>query len=165
MTNPNANIIAIQNDAFRLSIAPFLSAETEPEPPLGRVILTRRVRALGTARVIALLLVVRNYSSFDLENDPYGERDFGAIDLHGAKWLWKIDYYANGNCDSGSEDPADPAKCYRILTIMHSDEYWAPAPSAPTGGVAHKQKTEDQMTDEGRKPDLHRLLERYRHRD
>ena len=59
----------------------------------------------------------------DLDNDPHGERDFGAIDLHGAKWFWKIDYYANGNCDSGSEDPSDPAKCYRVLTIMHASEY------------------------------------------
>jgi len=123
MTNPTANIIASQNDAFRKGIAPFRTADVQPEPPKGRVICTRRVTALGTAQVIALLLVVRNYSSFDPDNDPQGERDFGAIDLHGSKFFWKIDYYANGNCDSGSEDPSDPAKCYRVLTIMHASEY------------------------------------------
>lgn len=123
MTNPNANIIALQNDAFRSSIAPFLTADTERDPPLGRVILTPRVRSLGAAQALALILVVRNFSTFDQDNDPHGERDFGAIDLHGARWFWKIDYYADAKCDGGSEDPSDPAKCYRILTIMHASEY------------------------------------------
>ena len=96
MTNPTTNIIASQNDAFRKGIAPFGTADAHPEPPKGRVIGTRRVSALGTAQVIALLLVVQNYSSFDLDNDPHGERDFGAIDLHGAKWFWKIDHFKIG---------------------------------------------------------------------
>ena len=123
MTNPNANIIALQNDAFRKSIAPFVTTDTPVDPPLGRVVITRRVRALGAAQALALLLVVRNFSTFDPDNDPHGERDFGAIDLHGARWFWKIDYYADAKCDEGSEDPSDPAKCYRILTILHASEY------------------------------------------
>ena len=123
MTNPTANIIASQNDAFRKGIASNLATKTQSDAPDGMVVMTQRVSALGVAEQVSLLLVVRNYSSFDLDNDPHGERDFGAIDLHGTKWFWKIDYYADGNCDSGSEDPSDPAKCYRVLTIMHASEY------------------------------------------
>jgi hypothetical protein len=123
MTNPDTTTIASQNDAFRKSIAPFLTTDTPNDPPLGRVIITRGVRALGSAQALALLLVVRNYATFDQGNDPYGERDFGAIELHGSKWFWKIDYYADANCDWGSEDPSDPEKCYRVLTLMHASEY------------------------------------------
>ena len=123
MTNPTANIIASQNDAFRQCIASSLATEAPPNAPDGSVVMTQRVSTLDVAEQVSLLLVVRNYSSFDSDNDPHGERDFGAMDLHGAKWFWKIDYYANANCDSGSEDPSDPAKCYRVLTIMHASEY------------------------------------------
>ncbi|WP_273242327.1 DUF3768 domain-containing protein [Hyphomonas atlantica corrig.] len=123
MTNPNTNKIADQNDAFRKNIAPFLTTRSHSDSPDGMVVMTPRVSALGLAEQFALLLVVRNYSSFDPDNDPHGERDFGAIDLHGTKWFWKIDYYADASCEWGSEDPSDPAKCYRALTVMHASEY------------------------------------------
>tara|TARA_R110001606_G_scaffold80913_1_gene186352 strand:- start:340 stop:801 length:462 start_codon:yes stop_codon:yes gene_type:complete len=123
MTNPNPNTIASQNDAFRQSIAAHLTTAPRTNAPSGIVVMTQQVAGLGAARQLALLLVVRNYSTFTPDNDPHGERDFGAIDLHGAKWFWKIDYYADADCDWGSEDPSDPAKCYRVLTIMHASEY------------------------------------------
>tara|TARA_R110002126_G_scaffold10446_10_gene47580 strand:- start:897 stop:1322 length:426 start_codon:yes stop_codon:yes gene_type:complete len=123
MTNPTANIIASQNDAFRQCIVSNLATETQPNAPDGMVVMTQRVSTLDVAAQVSLLLVVRNYSSFDPHNDPHGERDFGAIDLHGTKWFWKIDYYADASCEWGSEDPSDPAKCYRVLTVMHASEY------------------------------------------
>jgi hypothetical protein len=36
--------------------------------------------------------------------------------------LGVIDYYAP-DMESGSEDPADPDKTMRIMTIMRADEY------------------------------------------
>ena len=52
----------------------------------------------------------------------YGEHDFGSFTLHGHKLFWKSDYY-DTVCEFGSEDPADPAKTTRVLTIMLADEY------------------------------------------
>jgi hypothetical protein len=50
------------------------------------------------------------------DNDPHGEHDFGAFDIEGAGTIfWKIDYYADKSCATGSENPADPAQSFRIL--------------------------------------------------
>lgn len=88
----------------------------------GRVIITSGVQALGPHRLLGLLSIVRAYDTFDEDNDPYGEHDFGAFVEGGQKFFWKIDYY-DLTLEYGSEDPADPAKTVRVLTLMLSDEY------------------------------------------
>lgn len=66
---------------------------------------------------------MREFSEFSEDNDPYGEHDFGAFDIEGAgKIFWKIDYY-NRTMDGGSDDPDDPGKTTRVLTIMLASEY------------------------------------------
>jgi hypothetical protein len=55
-------------------------------------------------------------------NDPHGEHDFGNFTLAGRKFFWKIDYY-DAAMEFGSEDPADPSKTTRVLTIMLASEY------------------------------------------
>ena len=52
----------------------------------------------------------------------HGEHDFGSFEVAGEKFFWKIDYY-DERCEFGSEDPADPEKTMRVLTIMFADEY------------------------------------------
>ena len=42
--------------------------------------------------------------------------------IDGTMLFWKIDYY-DKQVEYGSEDPADPAKTTRVLTIMLADEY------------------------------------------
>ncbi|MGU3479076.1 DUF3768 domain-containing protein [Methylobacterium sp. D48H] len=98
------------NDAFRRSFAG------------GRVVETPGVVGLPEVDRIALLLAVRRFSCFDPDNDPYGEHDFGAVEIGGQRFFWKIDAY-NRALLGGSPNPADPAVTTRVLTIMRADEY------------------------------------------
>ncbi|MCP5004720.1 MAG: DUF3768 domain-containing protein [Planctomycetes bacterium] len=65
---------------------------------------------------------VELFNDFNEGDDPYGERDFGAIDHNGQKVFWKIDYY-DPELKYGSDDPADPGKTARVITIMLANEY------------------------------------------
>ena len=62
------------------------------------------------------------FDAFSADNDPHGEHDFGAFELAGDKFFWKLDYY-DRNLEFGSDDPADPAKTTRVLTLMLAEEY------------------------------------------
>lgn len=99
------------------------------------VVATEGVRALPEADQSRLRELVETFDAFTPDNDPYGERDFGAIwqGLDGV-WsvsrpsdvaetvFWKIDAY-DRELRFGSEDPADPAVTRRVLTIMLASEY------------------------------------------
>ena len=65
---------------------------------------------------------VKEYGAFDRDNDPYGEHDFGSLELHGERYFWKIDYY-DEELQYHSPDPGDPKVTKRVLTIMHASEY------------------------------------------
>ena len=88
----------------------------------GRVVMTDGVAAIPEGDLAQLLERVRRFDEFTKDNDPHGEHDFGTIDLAGQTYFFKVDYYAP-DMDGGSEDPADPEKTTRVLTIMRDDEY------------------------------------------
>jgi Protein of unknown function (DUF3768) len=88
----------------------------------GRVLLTSGVDALTDADKAALLDKVRTFDDFNRDNDPHGEHDFVDIEHDGEKYFAKLDYYA-ADMEGGSEDPSDPSKTVRVLTIMRADEY------------------------------------------
>jgi Protein of unknown function (DUF3768) len=50
---------------------------------------------------------------------PISIADFGAVELDGETCFWKIDYY-DQEMAGGSEDPDDPEKTTRVLTIMRA---------------------------------------------
>ena len=68
-----------------------------------------------------LLRLVRDYDRFDHAIDPYGEHDMGSFEFEGTPCFWKIDYY-DAALTAGSEDPSDPIKTVRVLTIMRAEE-------------------------------------------
>jgi Protein of unknown function (DUF3768) len=88
----------------------------------GRVLMTQGVDALPIDTKARLLLAVQRFDEFSPDNDPHREHDFGSFEVEGETYFWKIDYYAL-DMDGGSEDPADPEKTTRVLTIMRADEY------------------------------------------
>lgn len=102
------------NDAFRKDV---------PFPRLGKTLLTRGVNALRPHKVMQLFAHVREFDDFSADNDPYREHDFGSITFDGEKFYFKIDYYAKDDPDLGSEDPSDPTKTQRVMTVMLASEY------------------------------------------
>lgn len=103
--------IAALNDVFRTT---FIG---------GDIMMTQGIMALDDSTRMAALRRVQDFDAFTTDNDPYGEHDFGSIDLPDAKKVfWKIDYY-DLNLEFGSDDPADPVRTRRVLTIMLASEY------------------------------------------
>jgi hypothetical protein len=98
------------NDAFRRSFAG------------GKVMMTAGILALPAVTKARLLDALRIFDGFTADNDPHGEHDFGSFEVDGRKHFWKIDYY-DAALEFGSEDPADPTKTTRVLTIMLASEY------------------------------------------
>ncbi len=107
--NP-ADRIRLLNDNFRTT---FVG---------GRMFMTAGVNALPVDTKARVLLAVQSFGDFTKDNDPHHEHDFGSFEIEGETYFFKIDYYAL-DMDGGSEDPADPEKTTRVLTIMRADEY------------------------------------------
>lgn len=92
---------------------------------LGQVVITAGVAAEGDEFRLKVreALAALGPRDFTPANDPYGERDFCAFQVHGKRLFFKVDYYAKGDLTRASEDPADPDKTERIMTIMFAEEY------------------------------------------
>lgn len=117
----SARIAAI-NDQFRRT----LGALTGPRIP-GKMVMTRGVADLGPVAHLAIFRTVRAYDDFGAENDPHGERDFGAFTVASIdeRLFWKIDIYANAACAWGAEDEdrGEPGRSFRLLTVLLASEY------------------------------------------
>ena len=104
------NKIALLNDAFRRTFA------------RGKVVMTAGVYALPDMVKAAALHKAATFDEFTEANDPYGEHDFGSFELCGRKFFWEIEYYDRA-MEYKSEDPSDPAKTTRVMTVMLASEY------------------------------------------
>src|SRR3954452_20060453 len=98
------------NDAFRTTMTG------------GKVLLTAGVNALPSDVKAMVIQRVVTCSESNEENDPCQEHDFGNFSLAGHKFFWKIDAY-DSEMRFGSENPSDPSKTTRVLTIMLVEEY------------------------------------------
>ena len=74
------------------------------------------------ADFIAAVDVALTKVTFDSDNDPYGEHDFGAVEVKGRRVFFKIDFYDLDLCFA-SPDPADQKITRRAMTIMLAEEY------------------------------------------
>jgi hypothetical protein len=110
MELPRAEAIARLNDKLRATCRG------------GHVMVTRGVSNLEGFAVNDLMIALREYGGFDVDNDPHGERDFGDLTLWGEDLLWKVDYYDH-SMSFGSPDPADERVTTRVMTVMLASEY------------------------------------------
>lgn len=108
-SNEKTRKIRELNDAFRKAMR-------------GDVYLTSGVAGLPNDIQTEVIRQVKTFDAFDKDNDPYHEHDFGAFEITGQKFFWKIDCY-DQNLEFGSEDPSDETKTRRVLTIMLAQEY------------------------------------------
>ena len=106
----SAEKIRALNDAFRTTMTG------------GKVFLTAGIDALPSDVKAIVIRRVATFSEFTADNDPHGEHDFGSFEIAGRKCFWKIDAY-DADMQFGSEDPADPSKTTRVLTIMLAEDY------------------------------------------
>ena len=88
----------------------------------GQVLMTAGVDALPSDIKAMVIRRVATFSDFTADNDPHREHDFGNFEIAGCKFFFKIDYF-DAKMEFGSEDPADPSKTTRVLTIMLASEY------------------------------------------
>ena len=108
--NPKTERIRTLNDAFRRTFAG------------GKVVMTASVASLPEMVRANALIEVSRFDNFTPDNDPHGEHDFGSFDLCGRKFFFKVDYY-DPNMEFGSEDPSDPDRTTRVLTLMLAEDY------------------------------------------
>ena len=117
--NASTSAVRARNDRFRETFNG------------GRVVATAGIMALDDAARQRIFIAVQAFDAFDEGNDPVlaepshtwtREHDFGSIEAEGERVFFKIDYLAPGG-SMHSEDPADPAKTERVMTIMLASEY------------------------------------------
>ena len=107
---PNINEIALQNDNFRKHLSQ------------GTLVLTQGIRSNTKEDLGAIITRVRTFDSFDENNDPYNEHDFGAFDYKGKRIFWKIDNYDQEFLYL-SPDVSNPRLTNKVMTIMYAEEY------------------------------------------
>jgi hypothetical protein len=110
VTRGKSDRIRLLNDNFRTMLVG------------GQIVMTQGVNELPLDTKARVLLAVQSFEKFTEDNDPHREHDFGSVEIEGETYFFKIDYYTL-DMGGGSEDPADPEKTTRVLTIMRAEEY------------------------------------------
>ena len=120
-----------QPDTARTAIIRSLNDRFRQTFSGGAVVITAGIAALDEATRQRIFAAVQQFDAFDEGNDPWHEHDFGAVEvaccLPGSartcqRVFFKLAYYDLTRA-MHSEDPADPAKTERVMTIMLASEY------------------------------------------
>jgi hypothetical protein len=98
------------NDAFRSTLRG------------GRVMLTSGFNALPEMVKSQVIDRIKTFTEFDSGNDPYHEHDFVSLEVAGQRFFAKIEYY-DRDLRFGADDPSDPERTTRIMTVMLAEEY------------------------------------------
>ncbi len=88
----------------------------------GQVVITSGIQSLGNEAINHVLNAVATFDDFNGDNDPHAEHDCATLEAEGRKIMFKLDYY-DPTMQYHSEDPADPIKTRRVLTILLAEEY------------------------------------------
>lgn len=88
----------------------------------GQVYMTAGIDALDERTKAEVIAAVMEFGDFDEGNDPYGEHDYGTVQIAGRTYVWKIDMY-DVRMKFMSPDPTDPAVTRRVLTILLPSEW------------------------------------------
>ena len=102
--------VRAHNDAFRKTFKG------------GTVVLSAGIIALAATRQHAVLAAVQAFDDFNDADDPWCEHDMAAVMVDGERIFFRIEYYDPTDTEP-SEDPADPARTKRVLTIMFGREF------------------------------------------
>lgn len=88
----------------------------------GIVVVTAGLNALGPAFIDKAVAAVSAFDAFNEDNDPWGEHDFGQVEVETQKVFWKIDCYGL-DLQSASPNPGNTSETVRVLTVMLAEEY------------------------------------------
>ncbi|WP_244580117.1 DUF3768 domain-containing protein [Cohaesibacter gelatinilyticus] len=84
--------------------------------------MTRGFQALPVEVANRAIQAIQTFDDFTEDNDPYGTREFGSVEIDGQAVWFKIDAY-DRNLEYGSPDPSDPEVTTRIMTVLLPEEY------------------------------------------
>lgn len=113
------NQIAAQNDQFRTSLGIIPG---DPNAPIGTLVITGGASDAVADRVFDLMSLLRAFTDFNNECDPYGLHEMGILELDGRTFWFKIDLY-DLKYEMGSDAPEDSSQTRRVLTLLLPEEY------------------------------------------
>ena len=88
----------------------------------GSLVITRSLDNKGNDFIDHAVSVMRSFSDFNEDNDPWGEHDCALMEVDGETVIWKFDYYSPDML-VGSEAPWDASVTRRVLTLMLAQDY------------------------------------------
>lgn len=120
--NSETQSIFEQSEQERSKKIAYLNDQLRITGQGGKIVATQGFSALPQETQYTAIQIIKNFSTFTPDNDPYKEHDFGSVEAHGEKIFWKIDYY-DQSMQYQSPNPVDPTVTNRVMTIMLANEY------------------------------------------